>query len=208
MGAADLFSGFDIRRLAVGSRPLTAFHSIVGPRQQCTLPQGYCNAPQEFQRSVRHALQSEIPHNLDIFIDDMGIKGPTTDYGGATLPSNPQIRQFVFEYAVTLDRVLARFIEAGMTACGPKTVLATPELKIVGTRVSRAGWHLDHGLITKITKWPPCTSVSEVRGFLGTVGCGRKWIKGFALIAKPLTMLLRKSDRDFDFDADCLRAME
>ncbi|KAJ3504975.1 hypothetical protein NMY22_g17741 [Coprinellus aureogranulatus] len=146
-GAADLYSGFDARILHPNSRPLTAFHSICGPKQQCTLPQGACNSPQEFQRCTRHALQPEIPKHSDVFIDDCGIKGPETDYGGQAIEGNPSIRRFVFEYATTLDRVLARFIMAGITASGPKTVLATPQLKIVGTVVSLEGWHLDRGLV-------------------------------------------------------------
>src|SRR6202035_502529 len=68
----------------------------------------------------------------------------------------------------------------------------------------RDGWHLDHGLVTKIRNWGPLANVSEVRQFLGTVGVGRKWIKGFAIVAKPLTSLLRGSDADFLFDEEAL----
>lgn len=207
-GAADLYSGFDARILHPNSRPLTAFHSICGPKQQCTLPQGATNSPQEFQRCTRHALQAEIPENTDVFIDDCGMMGPKTDYGGQPIEGNPHIRRYVFEYAITLDRILARFIMAGMTASGTKTVLAAPQLKIVGTIVSLQGWHLDHGLITKIQNWPPCRNVSDVRGFLGTVGCGRKWIKNFSIIAKPLTSLLRGNESEFLWTDEAQQAMD
>jgi hypothetical protein len=45
----------------------------------------------------------------------------------------------------------------------------------------------------KITKWPICTSVTEVHGFLGTVGIVRKWIKDFAKFVKPLMTLMQKA---------------
>ncbi|KZT01017.1 uncharacterized protein LAESUDRAFT_630682, partial [Laetiporus sulphureus 93-53] len=51
-----------------------------------------------------------------------------------------------------------------------KLVLATPKLKVVGTVVSLRGWEVDHGLASKVRKWPECENVSEVRGFLGTAG--------------------------------------
>ncbi len=63
-GSIDLFSGFDARILHENSRAMTAFHSLAGPLEQCTLPQGSCNAMQEFQRCVLHALQGDVPHNV------------------------------------------------------------------------------------------------------------------------------------------------
>ena len=51
-------------------------------------------------------LQDEIPQNAGIFIDDGGIKGPESDYGGEVLPENPGIQRFIWEFAVTLERIL------------------------------------------------------------------------------------------------------
>ena len=205
---ADLLSGYDARVLAESSRDLTTFHTIEGPRHLTVLPQGYCNAVAEFQRCTMHTLQEEIPTYADPFIDDVGIKGSKTDYEGKTLHNNPGIWKFIYEFATTVDRVLLRFETAGITASGSKLVLTTPKLHIVGTVVSKDGWHFEHGLVTKIINWPYCESVSEVRGFLGTAGVGRKWIKGFALIAKSLTMLCRKTDDTFEFGEECRSAMD
>jgi len=83
------------------------------------------------------------------------------------------------------------FIQAGITASGKKLVLATLHLHIVGTIVSKEGWHLEHGLVTKVLNWGPLTSVTDVQLFLGMAGVGRKWIRGFSLIAKPLTLLTK-----------------
>ena len=72
-------------------------------------------------------------------------------------------------------------------------VVATPALTALGTVVSLLGGHVMHKIMAKILKWPVCQSVSDIRGFLGTVGVVRKWIKNFAKIALPLTMLMRHS---------------
>jgi len=95
------------------------------------------------------------------------------------------------------------FIESGITTSGKKLVLATPRLHIVGTIVSKDGWHLEHGLVTKNLNWGPLTSVTDVRSFLGTAGIGRKWICGFSLIAKPLTLLTKTAvQRQFFFSEE------
>ena len=206
-GLADLFSGYDGRRLAVTSRPLTTFSSLIGPLRSCVLPQGATNSLPEFQRCTTHTLQEEIPKNGGVFVDDVGLKGPTSTYQDEEVA--PGIRRFVYEYASTLDRFFARFIEAGITASGKKLVLATPRLHIVGTIVSKEGWHLEHGLVTKILNWGPLTSVTDVRSFLGTAGVGRKWIKGFSLIAKPLTQLTRLAvQREFYFSPEAEKAQK
>ena len=200
-GLADLFSGYDGRRLAVTSRPLTTFSCLLGPLRSCVLPQGATNSLPEFQRCTTHTLQDEIPKNGNVFVDDVGLKGPMTTYNDNEIV--PGIRRYVYEYATTLDRFLMHFIQAGITASGKKLVLATPRLHIVGTIVSKEGWHLEHGLVTKILNWGPLTSVTDVRSFLGTAGVGRKWIRGFSLIAKPLTLLTKIAvQRQFFFSKE------
>ncbi len=57
---------------------------------------------------------------FDPFVDDAGIKGPPSTYNDEPIKGNPAIRRFVYEYATTLDHILARFIAAGITASGLK----------------------------------------------------------------------------------------
>ena len=90
----------------------------------------------------------------------MGLKGPTSTYNNSEIA--PGIRCFVYEYATTLDRFLMHFIQAGITASGSKMVLATPCLHIVGTIISKEGWHLEHGLVTKIMNLGPLMSITDV----------------------------------------------
>ena len=157
---------------------------------------------------VRSSIKTHMDLSCEVFIDDASIKGLPSDYNGETIPGNPEIRRFIYEYATTLERILAWFIAAGITASGLKTTLASPTLTIIGSIISLQGWHLERCLVSKVEKWPLCTSVSKVWGFLGTIGCRRKWIKGFALIAKPLTLLMKHSDHDFEFTAEAMEAMD
>ncbi|VDC05891.1 unnamed protein product, partial [Peniophora sp. CBMAI 1063] len=204
----DLYSGFDAVPLAARSRPMTAFHSIIGPRQQTTLPQGATNSPTAFQQRMDHTLiRMSAADKARPFFDDCGVKGPRTTYDNEPLADNPNIRRFVFEFCETLAEFLATLILAGVTASGMKSTLATPLLDIVGTLVSLSGWQLHHGIVNKVLKWVEPADRSELRGFLGTTGCGRRWIRNYSLVAKPLTILLRGSEADFFFGDEARAAM-
>ena len=53
----------------------------------------------------------------------------------------------------------------------------------------------------------PPTTPKQVRAFLGLVGCYRKFIKGFAKVAKPLTLLTRQQVK-FEWTPDLQTAFE
>ena len=78
----------------------------------------------------------------------------------------------MYEFATTIDRILVQMICAGIMALGNKLILAIPQLHIVGTEVSKEGWHLSHGVISKILNWPDLESVTDVCLFLGTAVWG------------------------------------
>lgn len=186
------------------SRPLTTLSTLIGALRLTCLPQGATNSVPEFCKCTNHCLSKEIPNNADVFIDDVGAKGPFSDYNNEEI--TPGIRRFVYEFATTVDRILVRMIYAGITASGKKLILAVPRLHIVGTEVSKEGWHLSHGIVSKVENWPDLESASDVRSFLGTAGVGRKWIKGFSLIAKPLTLLTHASREPFYFNTEAKEA--
>lgn len=207
-GLLDMFSGFDARWCGVRSRPLQAFHAPGGGRQQTTIVQGYTNSMQEFQGSTKHGIKRISPHIADNFIDDLGVKGPRSRYNNEVIPGNPNIRRYVFEYIQNLDEFLGTIINVGITASGKKCVLATTKLKIVGSVVSLDGWIIAPSVVQKVLDWPVPQDLTDVRGFLGTAGGGRRWIKGYSMIAKPLTNLLRLTDTPFEMTTEALEAFE
>jgi hypothetical protein len=196
-GTLDLYSGYHHRTLHPDSRPLTACQTLIGNVQLNTLPMGYTNSMQEFQRSTSHIIESLIPEKALAFVDDIGVKGPRSTYNNETIPENREIRRFVWEYAHTLYTVLKLLATAGATASGKKLVLGVREVEIVGTLCNLEGTRPTHGTITKVLNWPVPTSVTEVRGFLGTVGVARSWIRDHAKIAKPLTELTKLEPKQF-----------
>lgn len=206
-GTMDLYSGYHHRVIHSDSRPLTACQTLVGLVQLTTLPMGYTNSMQEFQRSTSHIIHHLSPDRALAFVDDVGVKGPKTRYGDAPIPGNPNIRRFVWEYAHTLYECFAVMKEGGATASGKKLVLATPRVTIVGHECDLEGIRPHHGIVSKVVNWPIPRNVTEVRGFLGTIGVARNWIKNFARIAKPLTELTRNKIEEFYWTLEADRAM-
>ncbi len=207
-GVMDLFSGYDARTLDVSSRDLTTFQCMDVSGRCTVLPQGATNAVSDFVRCTKHILASMIPNDADVFVDDAAVKGPEDDYANAPIPANPLIRRFVFDYAELLDRSFALMELAGVTASGTKLMIAVARARLVGSVADRHGWWLAHEVIAKVAKFPYPESVTEVRMFLGIAGVGRKWIRNFSLVAKPLTELCRHGEGPFLFSDSAREAVD
>lgn len=200
----DLFWGFDARKVAVQSRDLTSFLTPLGLLRITSLPMGFTNSPAEFQQCMVHILQEEIPDKANIFIDDLPIKGPKTQYldqdgKPETLPENPGIRRFIYEHAEDVHRIMHRIKEAGATFSGKKTQVCRPEVVIVGQKCTPEGRLPEDSKVSKILEWPTLKTVRDVRGFLGLCGTVRIWIKDYSAIARPLTELVR-ANTEFIWD--------
>src|SRR5258708_23047626 len=145
----------------------------------------------------------------EVFINDCAVKGPKTRHDEETIPLNAQIQVFVWEYANAMQELFARVQESGATILGSKMVLVTPRLQLLGAEVSLDGVHISHEVMAKLAKWPTCRNLTEVRGFLGTVGVVRCWIRDFVKIAKPLTILTKKMPlNEFEWSEEAQEAMD
>jgi hypothetical protein len=208
----DLFVGFDQRALNIRSRDLTTFQTPLGTFRLTSIPMGYTNSMQIQHGDTTFILQDEIPHVTIPFVDDIPVKGPQTRYetpngGYETIPENSGIRRFVWEHLLNVNRIIQRIKHAGGTFSGLKSYICTESAIIVGHKCTYEGRIPEESRVQKILDWPICANVSEVRGFLGTLGTIRVFIRDFAIHAKPLINLTRK-EVEFEFGIDELAAME
>lgn len=207
----DLFVAFDQRPLDSRSRDLTTFQSPLGALRLTCIPMGYTNSVQIMQGDVTFILQAEIPHITQPFIDDVAVKGPTTRYENSDgtfelHAGNPGIRRFVWEHLNNVHRIIHRMGHHGGTFSGKKLEMCVPEVIIVGHRCTYKGREVVQEKLQVITDWPACTSVSEVRAFLGTLGLFRIFIRDFAKIARPIVQLTHQDVR-FTWDHTHTAAM-
>lgn len=211
-GMFDLFVGYDQRSLAPQSRDLTTFQTPLGTLRLTSIPMGYTNSVQIFHGDTTFLLQEEIPHITVPFLDDIPVKGPISRYQDEdgkheTISENEGIRRFVWEHIQNVNRVIQRIKHAGGTFSALKSHICVATALIVGHKCSINGRLPDESRIQKIMDWPICRTLTEVRGFLGTLGTLRIFIKDFAAHAKPLVQLTRKGV-EFEFDEEQILAME
>jgi hypothetical protein len=209
-GIFDLLVGFDQRSLSPSSRDLTTFQTPVGTLRLTSIPMGYTNSMQIQQADLTHILQPEIPHLTMPFVDDVPVKGPATrcetKEGYETISENPNIRRFVWEHLNNVNHILQCLKHASGTFSAKKSHFCMPTAVIVGHQCTYNGHLPDTARIQKIVDWPLCKSVTEVRGFLGTLGMIRIFIKNFAAISRPLVNLTKKG-AEFEFGKEEEEAM-
>nr|GAT43393.1 predicted protein [Mycena chlorophos] len=211
-GCLDLYSGYDHRDIAEGSRDFTTFQTPFGALRLVKLPMGWTNSVPIFHDDVTYILQDEIPHTTIPYIDDVPIRGPGTRYEDTegkpeVIPENSGIRRFVWEHFENLNRVVQRVKYCGGTFSGSKSVLCAGEFHVVGHLCSFDGRRADEDRVGVIARWGPLKDVSDVRRFLGTVGVLRMFIKDYALLARPIQKLVR-NDVEFQWGEDQEKAME
>ncbi|XP_037496640.1 uncharacterized mitochondrial protein AtMg00860-like [Jatropha curcas] len=88
-----------------------------------------------------------------------------------------------------------------------KCEFSLEEVSFLGHVVSSEGIRVDPMKIEAIVDWRPPRNVTEVRSFLGLAGYYRRFIKGFSIIASPLTRLLKKAVV-FHWDDRCQQSFD
>jgi hypothetical protein len=74
-----------------------------------------------------------------------------------------------------------------------KCSFAQRSLSYLGYVISSEGVSTCSKKITSVANWTSPSNVKEIRSFLGLAGYYRKFVKHFAIIARPLTNLLKKN---------------
>ena len=146
----DLFSRYDQCTLAPESRDITLFYTPLGLMRMTTLPQGYTNSVQVFDRVIKKVLYAQIVHGrCEQFIDDVVVRPKSHSRyldkgtGESTISVVPGIRRFVLEAIQNLDAVLADIERAGATISGHKSVLVAEGIKVVAYVGDSSGRHPD-----------------------------------------------------------------
>lgn len=73
-----------------------------------------------------------------------------------------------------------------------KCQFARQSISYLGHIVSNHGVSTDPKKVQPVQRWPQPKDIKELRSFLGLAGYYRKFVQHFALLARPLTDLLKK----------------
>ena len=175
----DMKSGYHQIELYEPHKERTAF--TVGPLgffEFNRLPFGLVNAPATYQRLMEDCFQGLHLNICYIYLDDLVVFSKTFE-----------------EHLDRLEKIFQRLREVNLKLAPKKCELFKSKVKYVGNIISENGIEPDPEKIIKVENWPTSRNPDEVRKFLGFVGYYRRFIKGFAKIAKSLLELMPEGNR-------------
>ncbi|KAJ0003805.1 hypothetical protein NQD34_008903 [Periophthalmus magnuspinnatus] len=170
----DLKSGYYQIEMYEEDKSKTAFVTPLGFWEFNRMPQGVTNAPSTFQRLMERCMGDLHLKEVLVFLDDLIIFSNSLE-----------------EHECRLLRVLNRLHQYGLKLSTEKCRFFQTSVRYLGHIVSERGVETDPEKIETIKTWPIPTTLKQLRSFLGFAGYYRRFIKDYAIIAKPLNNLTR-----------------
>lgn len=187
----DIKKGFLNIPIRKEDRHKTAFVTPDGHFQYNRMSFGLCNAPATMQAAMDMYFHDfKWSDELVLYMDDICIHTPDAD-------RNIEL----------IDQVLRRLINIGLKVDMKKCQFMKTEIQFLGRIVSNHGIRPDPSRTADIDKHMTLTSAKQVRSFLGLAGYYRKYIKGFANLAKPLSDLT-KAGVNFEWTTNCQHSLD
>ena len=187
----DLSSRYWQVEVSEEDKPKTAFSTGTGGLCQFkVMPFGLCNAPATFERLMEQVLSGLPWEILLIYLDDVIVYAKTWE-----------------EELERLRRVFTRLSEAKLKLNPKKCHLFKSRVKYLGHVVSQEGVSTDPDKIAAIKDWPVPSNTKDLRSFLGLCSYYRRYVKGFAEVAKPLYRL-QERETDYVWTGECDRSFQ
>lgn len=187
----DLRNGFFHVPVEDSSRKYTAFITQSGTYEFLKTPFGLCNAPAVFQRFINCIFHELIKNKMVLaYMDDLIIPGRSE-----------------IECLTNLKKVLQLSAEYGLEINWKKCQFLTTKVEYLGTIIENGKMTPSEDKIMAVKKMKNPTNIKQLQRFLGLTGYFRKYIENYALIAKPLTNLLRKNN-DFNLGSEEIKAID
>ena len=184
----DLASGYWQVEMEKEDREKTAFVTRKGLYEFTVMPFGLCNAPATFQRLMERVLSGLQWEIAVLYIDDIVVHGRSFE-----------------EHIERLRAVLKRLQAANLTLKTKKCCFLQQEVEFLGHIVSGTGISPNPQKVAAVANWCTPSKLKDLRSFLGLATYYRRFIKGFANIARPLHALTEKG-KQFVWSTDCEEA--
>ncbi len=187
----DLRSGYYQIRITKGDEEKTACHTRYGSYEFLVMPFGLINAPATFCTFMNDIFREWLDDFVVVYIDDILVYSNSME-----------------EHVEHLRKVFQRLKENKLYAKFKKCEFEVMEVDFLRHRITQEGLKMNDHKVKAILDWEPPRLVLALRSFLGLASYYRKFIKNFAKIATPLTNLLKKSSRTYEWDEVCNEAFE
>ncbi|XP_027351223.1 uncharacterized protein LOC113862333 [Abrus precatorius] len=165
--------------------PKTAFRTRYGHYEYIVMPFGVTNAPAVFMDYMNRIFRPFLDRFVVVFIDDILIYSSSSE-----------------EHAEHLRTVLSVLRKKQLYAKLSKCEFWLEEVKFLGHVISAKGIAVDPSKVEAMLQWERPKTATEIHSFVGLAGYYRRFIKGVAKIAAPLTWLTRR-DQPFVWTEEC-----
>lgn len=186
----DLNSGFYQIGMAPEDRDKTAFATSFGLYQFLVTPFGLVNAPPTFERLMSDVLRGLQWEECLLYMDDIIVPAATFE-----------------EHLQRLEHVFQRLLVANLKLKPSKCIFFQKQVGFLGHVVSEQGIHTDPEKIKAVQEWPQPKNVKHMRSFLGLCSYYRRFVEGFAKIARPLHKICEKGVK-FHWTLECQQAFD
>ncbi|KAA3465609.1 RNA-directed DNA polymerase-like protein [Gossypium australe] len=186
----DLRSGYYQLGVKDSDMPITVFRTRHGHYEFLIMPFGLTNAPTVFMDLMNRIFRPYLDRFVVVFIDNILIYSRDES-----------------EHVEHLRIVLQTLRDKELYAKFSKCEFWLREVRFLGHIISAEGIRVDPSNISAVVDWKPPRNVSEFRSFLGLAGYYRCFVKGFSMIATPMTRLLQK-DVKFEWSEKCQRSFD
>ena len=193
---AGVFSKIDLRsryyqfRVKEVDVPKTAFRTRYGHYEFLVMPFRLTNALAAFMDLMNRVFQPYVDQFVVVFIDDI-------------LVYSKDAQEHEQHLRIVLETLREKKLYAKLNKCD----FLLKQGSFLGHIVSVEGIRVDPTKIEAVVNWKPPRNVTEVRSFLGLAGYYRRFVRGFSVIASPLTKLLRKGIK-FEWTDKCQNSFE
>jgi hypothetical protein len=161
-----------------------AFRTHEGHYEFLVMSFGLANAPATFQALMNDVLRPYLRMFVLVFFDDILIYSSSW-------------AEYLQHLAITLKAIRDHRLHLKLSKCS----FGAASVAYLGHVISAAGVTMDADKVSAVESWPEPRSARALRGFLGLAGYYRKFIRGFGIIAAPLTHLLQRDAFAWDDDA-------
>lgn len=139
------------------------------------MPFGLCNAPATFQRTMDVIFIKERSRFVLTYLDVIIVYSESKD-----------------EHIKHLEIVMGRIRASGLSLNISKCHFFEKGIKLLGNIVSQGTIRPDPEKIISIQRYPPPTTIRELRSFLGMVNYCREFIFGFPIYFRLCTHYLKE----------------